>query len=55
MTILYVLTALGVHWSSTALHKADCYSNGKGVYSVAVQIEMYYNFGKFAVEHCEAK
>ena len=25
------------------------------VYSVAVQIEMYYDSGKLAVEHCEAK
>ena len=25
------------------------------VYSVAVQIEIYYNYGKLAVENCEAK
>ena len=35
------------------LGKTDCC--GFYVYSVAVQIEIYYNSGKLAVEHCKAK
>ena len=38
------------------LGKTDrCGLNVFNVYSVAVQIEIYYDSGKFAVEHCEAK
>ena len=32
-----------------------CGFNVFNVYSVAVQIEIYYDSGKLAVEHCEAK
>ena len=35
------------------LGETDCC--GFNVYSVSVQIEIYYNSGKLAVEHCEAK
>ena len=38
------------------LGETDCCGfNVFNVYSVAVQIEIYYDSGKFAVEHCEAK
>ena len=38
------------------LGKTDCCGlNVFNVYFVAVQIEIYYDSGKFAVEHCEAK
>ena len=35
------------------LGETDCC--GFNVYSVSVQIEIYYDSGKLAVEHCEAK
>ena len=38
------------------LGKTDCCGfNVFNVYSVAVQIEIYHDSGRFAVEHCEAK
>ena len=35
------------------LGEANCC--GFNVYFIAVRIEIYYNSGKFAAEHCEAK
>ena len=38
------------------LGETDCCGfNVFNVYSVAVQIEIYYDSGKLAVEHCESK